>query len=383
MSRLALAKGLLICLTAFGAQACNETSFKSGNEKKPGEQVTPVLQPTNQNIKIPCKDGVSKLVTTVTGSAKTSLVVDGEFCGVPGKTETGKLTAFFILDFSGSMQQNDPIVAGSCGRLKAAQAIVSKLESSLKDGVELSAGLLQFGDRALPPFNPEDLDSFKSHLTEAKFCENTRSATNYQAAFEAAKEVLAKVDGQKVIYFISDGMPTVSANSNGTVFTGQIDTVVYEDGVKAAASLRELKDMTLNAVYLGANQGLDGAPASFVPETYLEQITGDKKNVKLANNADALAAEIVKFETPDVSELDTASVKGEVSAEGFTTRSFAVKNLVKDPTKAGVWTFSTDAVELFASNTKAVANKIKISIKGSDGKVYDALATVTLDTKGR
>jgi phosphohistidine swiveling domain-containing protein len=58
-----------------------------------------------------------------------------------------------------------------------------------------------------------------------------------------------------------------------------------------------------------------------------------------------------------------------------------VKNLVKDSTKAGVWTFSTDAVELFASNTKSVKNNIKITIKGSDGKVYDALATVTLDTK--
>ncbi len=383
MSRIVFAKGILVCLTALGAQGCNETSFKSGADKKPGAQVTPVLQPTHKNIKIPCKNGESKLVTTLSGSVKTSLVVDGEFCGIPGNTETGKLTVFFVLDFSGSMQQNDPIEAGSCGRLKAAQAIVSKLESSMKDGIELSAGLLQFGDKALPAFNPEALNTFKSHLTEAKFCENTRSATNYQAAFDATKEVLAKVDGPKVIYFISDGMPTVSANSSGNIFTGKIDNKVYEDGIASAKSLRTLKDLTLNAVYLGANEGLEGAPDSFAPESYLEQITGDKKNVKLASNADALAAEIVKFETPDVSELDTASVKGEVSADGFTTRTFVVKNLVKDPTKDGVWTFSTDAVELFTSNSKSVANNIKITIQGSDSKIYEALATVTLDTKSK
>jgi hypothetical protein len=383
MSRVAFAKGLFVCLAAVAAQGCNQTSFQSGAEKKPGEQVAPVLQPTQKNIKIPCKDGESKLVTTLSGSSKTSLVVDGEFCGIPGNTETGKLTAFFVLDFSGSMQENDPIEAGSCGRLKAAQAIVAKLESSMKDGIELSAGFLQFGDKALPPFSPEGLDSFKSHLTEAKFCENTRSATNYQAAFDAAKDVLDQVEGHKVIYFISDGMPTVSASSSGNIFTGKIDPKVYADGIKAAESLRKLKDLTLNAVYLGANVGLEGAPASFVPETYLEQITGDKKNVKLATNADALAAEIVKFETPDVSELDTASAKGEVSAAGFTTKTFAVKNLVKDPTKEGVWTFSTDSIDLFASNSKSVANNIKITIKGSDNKTYEALATVTLDTKGK
>lgn len=380
MSRSAFLNGIMVCLSAVLAQGCNETSFKSGNKKEPGEQ-TPISKPTQKSIKIPCKDGESKMSTTVSGSVKTSVSIEGEFCGIPGKTAEGNLTAFFILDYSGSMLRNDPIVDGSCGRLKAAQAIVAKLESSINKDVKLSAGLLQFDDKALPPVLPEALNSFKSHLIESKFCENTGGATNYEAAFTAAKDVLKNVEGNKVIYFISDGLPTKAGTGGITsIFTDSTD--VHAAGTKAAESLRsEVKDLTLNAIYLGnIDDGLQDLDPDVKPETYLEQITGDKKNVKLAANADALAAEIVKFDTPDVSELDQETIKGEVIAKGFSAKTFDVKNLIKDPTRDGVWTFSTDAIDLFSSSEKPVANEIKISIKGSDGKVYEAVATVTLET---
>lgn len=369
---------------------CNETSFKSGNKKEPGE-ATPVQKPAQKNIRIPCENGTSKVTTSLSGSTKTSVVIDGEFCGIPANTVEGKLTAFFVLDFSGSMLRNDPVDGGSCGRLKAAQAIVSKLESSIEDGVELSAGLLQFDDKALPPINPEPLNSFKSHLSETKFCENTGGATNYEAAFAATKDILKNIDGHKVIYFISDGLPTKAGTASVTditsILSGGLNAAdVHAAGTKAAAALRaEVKDLTLNAIYLGSGGDpndplITSGPVS--PEAYLEEITGDKKNVKLATNADALATEIVKFDTPEVSELDKDTVNGEIAATGFTSKSFGVSALTKDPAREGVWTFSTDSVDLFAAAGKSVENTIKITIKGSDGKTYEAVATVTLEANG-
>lgn len=369
--------------SAFMLVGCNNTSFKSGSKKEAGDAV-PVHKSAAKNIKIPCENGTSKIKTTLSGSTKTSVIVDGEFCGIPANSVEGKLTAFFVLDFSGSMRINDPIISGSCGRLKAAEAIVAKLEDSIIDGVELSAGFLQFDSRALPAVKPVALDSFKSHLTEARFCGDSGGATNYEAALAATKDALKNVDGNKVVYFISDGMPTQAGTSPlSGLFGGGDAQSIYDAGQKAAESLRsEVSNLTLNAVYLGYVEGAQGNDVTVEsPEAYLEKITGSKDNVKMATNADALASEIVKFETPNIAELDTNSVKGEVAASGFSSKSFTVSNLKKDDGRDGVWTFATDSIDLFATAGKAVENTIKISIKGSDGKVYEAVAQVTVDNQ--
>jgi hypothetical protein len=72
--------------------------------------------------------------------------VEGEFC----PTATNELTVVFVVDYSASMgkhvnkeaseerEGNDPQIDGSCGRLRAAEAIIAKLQAERSSGDQIN-----------------------------------------------------------------------------------------------------------------------------------------------------------------------------------------------------------------------------------------------------
>lgn len=366
------AMGLMTLLSA-----CNDTSFKSQNPKR-GADVTvkePDRKSSDATLKLACEDGKgdAHLVTDLKGTEATMVQLEGEFCGIPAGTSTGKLTMLFVVDFSGSMIANDPLVSGSCGRLAAAKAIVTKLEAQSSDNVEIKVGLNPFGASALPGIAPVDLAAFKAQLTPEALCRDDGGDTNYEAAFVAANDTLKATDGQKVVYFISDGLPTSSGTGPlGGIFADE--TQVYAAGRKAAETLRELQNLTLNTIFVGGST--PGGATSVDPQTYLEQITGDKAKVRVVANAEDLAAEILKFDTPDAVALDPDSVAGTVSASAFGKNDIKVASLTLDPAREGVWLFVTEPFALFGDRKKAVDNDVTLTVRGADGKDYKATAVI-------
>jgi Mg-chelatase subunit ChlD len=372
------------------AMACNSTDFKSATPKQPNpakEDVPQTKPPVSKTFKLACEKtggGEAHLVEQVSGDARTQVRIEGEFCGISEVEAKGNLTVLFVVDLSGSMQANDPTVLGSCGRLKAAEALVDKLKTSVKPGLRIDVGLLPFGDYAKTGVEPKTLAEFEAELTEDAFCDTTGGATNYEAAFVGAKAMLDGRDGAKAVYLISDGLPTNAGTTPGSLPVDPLAPLdeqlaqVEKAGLDAAEALRKGdKDLTLNAIFLGAaDPGATGLPGAVGtdPEEYLKKITGDAERVRLVKNADDLAQEIVTLETPDVASVDKDSASGDVKAAQLGEKKLALASLEKDPNREGVWTFVTEPFELYGKAGAPISNEITITVKSTDGKVHKATA---------
>jgi hypothetical protein len=366
--------------------ACNTTSFRSEspkvNAKAPAKEDPKTPKKADATLKLACEDGKGEahLVTDLKGTGETQVRLEGEFCGIEPTAANGKLTVLFGLDFSGSMKTNHPTVGDTSGRLGAANAIVSKLEADLHDGIDLNIGILPFGAAAEPLVAPQPLAAFKTQLTAATICRSDSGDTTYDAAFQGATEALKTVEGAKVVYFVSDGLPT----SSGTGILTGIGTLgglqaIYDAGKKAAEGLRALPDLTLNTIFLGSTTGIGTAGVD--PQTYLEEITGDKDHVKVVQNAQDLAAAIVKFETPDPVTLEKDAASGIVDAGSLGKETIKLASLEADPDREGVWTFVTEPFALFGDAKKAVKNELTFLVKTADGKEYKATAEVSFQVE--
>src|SRR5690349_4994429 len=102
-------KLLLGLMTTLLLAACNNTSFKSAPNKRAADAVTP--PPAEEKVfRLACQgnQGVARLVQDVKGNARTQVRLEGEFCGIETPVATGTMTVLFIVDYSGSMLNNDP-----------------------------------------------------------------------------------------------------------------------------------------------------------------------------------------------------------------------------------------------------------------------------------
>ncbi|MEZ4744313.1 MAG: vWA domain-containing protein [Bdellovibrionota bacterium] len=240
---------VLSCNKAKFAEQVPDQPPKSGDEK--GEEDKGTEETVDQgaqfrHLSLSHCEGlkISNKELDISGEENSKVVIEGELCVAP-KTQTiaQEMTVLFVLDFSGSMGSNDTIGANnSCGRQESISAIVAKLKDEGGDDLtKISMGIIGFNADATLVSDFSSLDSLPQDWSQGA-CKNG-GGTNYEAAFNMANDLLHTRAGHKVVYFISDGLPTQSSGGES-----QSD----ELGLSAAQSLREgNEELDLYAIYLG------------------------------------------------------------------------------------------------------------------------------------
>lgn len=315
-------------------------------------------------------------------------MVKGEFC--PASTE--KLNVVFVVDFSASMgkwrktdqdawrEGNDLLKDGTCGRLKAAQAIMNKFDKNLIDQGRVNIGTVAFAGNIVEDYSDRQLanaSSYGTNLTSDNYCRFVAQSgdqqaqapgaitpsrgflgrgtldghTNYQAAFDRARGMLANATGRTVVYFISDGAPTIPGNDP------------IKAGIDAGKSLRDsVGNITVNALMLG-QQNSDA-------ENVLKQVTGSNRII-YAQNADQLDEKILMFPEPTI---DENTVAAQMFVQPYPERQLGVADIRK--TNAKVWTYLTQPFVLLGQPGQTTDNRLTVTAKGQDGSTMTSVITI-------
>jgi hypothetical protein len=367
----------ILFVTSVFIGGCSDSDFQgAAPSKKKVADATPV----NRTVHLTCDQvtGESVLKTNFAGEKPMLVSIEGEICGIQAEKVENNLSVFFILDFSGSMFQsvakpgNDPVVGGSCGRLNAATAIATKMEATQAQGVNVQMGAMQFAASSLTHIPMTDLQSFKDSLSVENYCQG-KDGTNYESALNEAKTQLQGVEGRKLVYFITDGAPTIQDSLLGSPL---------DSGLTTATDFRNsTQDLTFNAIYLnsGGPSNATNPNSNFDPKNYLGQIVGNPDNVKLVNNAADLAKEILEFETPELITLNPDSANMVHAAAKFGENDVKIESLVADPSREGVWKFVTEPILLFAEQGRRVTNSITLKVQTSDGNEHTASVEIEFE----
>jgi hypothetical protein len=206
--------------------------------------------------------------------------------------EGKSLDAYFIIDVSGSLEENDP----DCDRYSAFLEFRNSLESFLGPAGDVRASLVLFSER--PRFHSTN-DQF-IQMGESDFESTYRRAicfaqgeTNPGDAFSLTKakaeEIMAsgKKDLQSVL-FVTDGMPTIGtadqilarADSLKDLFQSRVFSVLLDPG----QVLQRRTSRTL---------GSQAFPLS--PTEFLEYVSGSKDRVRSVSNSSELSAAYNSF----------------------------------------------------------------------------------------
>lgn len=352
-----LDKRLVLAILLGLGVGCNKADFKSESRK----QVTPEAATLACNPE--SKYSEDDLRVGVRGEKNARILVNGEFC----PQAPARLNIVFLIDFSLSMYNakenrgNDQVLNGTCGRLEAAKAIInSHKENVASEDAKISVGVVQFASNLEGTINPTEIKDFDEELTTENFCKGT-NGTNYKEAFDAATAMLKDVNGSKVVYLISDGMPTEGGGG------ARENAPRHRDAAqKAADTMRSaLKLLTYNTVYLGNIHDLE--EENFDPEAFLQELTGSAERVKLVEKAEDLAAEIIKLEKPPVN-IDTDKVTATLSASGAADVNVPITLFKPHASKPETWVFATEEFDAFPGSK--TSSKLKISAIDVDGETY-------------
>ncbi len=313
---------------------------------------------------LPCANGkpdAGEFAAKFSGAKGTTVRVAGEFC--PTSKASGETTVVFIIDHSASMEPgasegpNDPTTAGSCGRLKAAMVLADRY--SVAQGVKVKVGVGGFSDSARVQMPLTDLEEVRADLSGEMFCnaDGKFARTNYGAAFSTTASLLAGVEGQKVVYFISDGSPTV----------GGADP--RQSGLTGAEQLKAVPDVTLFALFVGYTAGKANNP-----QQYLEQITGDPNLVKVTGSAEELVKAAGSVLTPGV-ELTAKDIAVQLAVEG-TTKDIALEKFGLRDDKSTNFIWATEAFELIGKAGSTTLNELTVSGKTLAGDALKSVAKI-------
>jgi uncharacterized protein YegL len=339
----------------------------TGNNNSSGNEGLGSGDQNAQGYALTCRDPQPRR-ETLNANAGTNVVVKGELC----PTSFGKLTILFVVDFSGSMEENDPrtlLPLLSCGRLEAARAIVRKIEADISDKDDVRIGLVSFGNSARIAENIISLKDFKSNLNTFELCGHDQQATNYRQAFEQSRVALNGIDGNKVVYFISDGLPTMGAD-NAPPDNNDAGGHHKQAGLQAMQALQQnTQNLTVNAVFL--NRGQTGQ-AEF---NYLTQLTGAASRVRVASDAAQLADKVVELSIPRA-VLQEQQAKGTVEAPGAGIKPVALTRFFKDTTREGVWLFETAPIPMTSAPGATTANTIVVSAPDRNNTNYSTSIVV-------
>ncbi len=370
------------------ASSCNDSGFSGDNGKKVKQALParPILEPDTQ-LSIPCVDGKGQLVKKLSGVNDPVVALEGEFCGSAQLSSGAPLTVLFIIDGSGSMRTSDPTSGGSCGRLKATEQILKTLKSS--SGSQIQVALHNFGDLSQSVLEPSPLDRANSLLNPGTLCGFGFGGTNYQSALTKAKETLQSIQGKKVVYFITDGAPSMSGTSASNLNIPQANIrtqadaqrilgPIYNAGLTAADQLRALDQLSLYTLFLqepasGSQNSLNIYAED--PETYLKKIAGDPQRFRLATSAEELAEKIAEFDAPTDLTLEPSTLVATLESTGFASKTIKIKSLV--PTdKPGIWRFVSEPFVLNTRPGQSLLNSITLTVKSSDGQTLETVAKI-------
>ena len=221
-------------------------------------------------VPTPAPSGPDELVIEGTGPHEFApeqldgapLVFEGNVC----EPKALPRDIVFVVDTSGSMQQNDPRIGTSCGRLMAIDAVLA----SLPTGGQARIGLVTFNtdlDRnstALFENGPTLYADLGAGGSVADVVCNANGGTNYDAGITKAEQLFSlagRAEATKEIYFISDGQPNVGAE--GILQAQRLKTVgvaVGADVIPVMIATIMLAGTDTVLENLIASRGPDGRP---------------------------------------------------------------------------------------------------------------------------
>lgn len=313
----------------------------------------------------------SNLDVKIKNAKDANMLLTGEFC----PQAPAALSIVFLVDFSLSMfnkdkaRGNDQVVNGSCGRLDAVKAILERHGANIADkNSTIKVGVIQFASDLVGDGIPlTEIGQMSDKETVENFCRGI-DGTNYKVALEAAAKMLKTESGRKVVYLISDGLPT----EGGDAARG-FDPAHRDAAITAIKALRKsIDDLTYNTVFLGDLE-VQKEEAGFDPVDFLTELTGDKERVKLVAKAEDLAEEILDIKPPTV-DLDLTSAKAVVSADGVEEKDVGFEYFKVNDAKDQVWSFRTKVFGAFPGSDKT--SKLTISAEDKHGARYELVYTI-------
>jgi uncharacterized protein YegL len=221
-----------VLISAALLQACgNETSF-SGRFEPPSLDAVPQPSPTPE---IPasttelnlvwdwsCRDiqrvsegnieqapqevflkGSGTHHLSVSSNDRINFALDRHHC----EPQNSPRDLIFVVDISGSMNQNDRRVNNSCGRFEAIKSILESLQQpdEIRVAVITFSGNVASNSREFMRVSDFQASAF---FQSSLICA-ANGGTNYRAALDATLDILAdaRPESMREVYFISDGEP--------------------------------------------------------------------------------------------------------------------------------------------------------------------------------
>lgn len=304
-----------------------------------------------------------------------AITVNGSFC--PNISHS--LSILFIIDNSASMGKhfnnktfkdedgNDPQINNSCGRLRAAKAIIKKFQSERYEKVDVEISVISFASTTI------EAKTLKKVSTSI-FCETIIQgpkynqpggitklgiigSTNYEDPFKRARQLLDQKEGKKIVYFITDGNPnTPGPESNG-----------IKKGIEAAQKLRkEVDNTTINALFLKASNPEEA-------KGILEEMTGKKDRVLLATDANELEKRIIEF---PVLDLQPSTLKGTLTISPSSPKPIEI-TMSEDQNVKGKWDWTTEPFIPQGREGETVKNIVKVNVKDNLDNIHEATVTVS------
>lgn len=363
---------LSLVFALVGNTACSDAAFKNGGDTKVSAQAATIKCDSTRMYP------AESLNVPFDATINPRLQISGDFC----PQASAQLSVLFVVDFSLSMfnkaedRGNDPVVDGTCGRLDAAKAIIDRYRTSVptvtKDGAKtsLKIGVVSFSADAKIQVPLTPMSDFASAETTDNFCVGL-AGTNYKAGFDEATDVLKDEPGTKVIFFISDGLPTEGGGG-----TRESAPRHRQAALSAIGTLKEaVTSLTVNTVFLG---NIHNVPeADLDPEAFLVELTGDEARVKLASNAEKLVEQILTLEAPKA-QIDPATASAVIVGTDGIQRPIAITLFAADGTRPGVWSFATDS---FVANPPGQSPAAAMIISAKDDKGLDYKVELTIVAK--
>lgn len=240
-------------------------------------------------------EGDEALVKSWNNGSSIPLLVAGELC----QPEAVSRQIVISVDVSGSMAANDPIVSGSCERLRAVEALMAS------GGPSKSYAIVTFSDAVVDSStgfydDPKELfASIDPNASRADILCNALGSTFYDLALDRGLTLYqeAAYAPFRELYFVSDGAPSATHEGLGQA------QLLRDAGVTIGAIMLDGVDQVLESDIVSL--GPDGRPL-FRRVDEADALTQTLEDLAAAAENRVLAARFLKkaISTGQVEELN-------------------------------------------------------------------------------